>query len=55
MIVKITVQMDDDEHADEDDSTGLTNEAYERLTMGGEFGPPPLGWLGEVQDVSRVS
>lgn len=45
--VIITVEAEP-EHVDSDDATGLSAEAYERLTdpMDG-----PLGWLGEVQDV----
>ena len=52
MIISIEVDVDPgDGHVDEGDHTGLTLEAYERLTdpMSG-----PLLWLGEVQDVTKL-
>jgi hypothetical protein len=48
VIIEVEVE---EEHADEGDSTGLTNDAYERLTEPMEG---PLGWLGEVTDVRRA-
>lgn len=51
--ILIEVEMDEgDEFADPSDATGVTNEAYERLT--GISEEPPLGWLGEVTDVRRA-
>ena len=48
--INITVEVED-EHSDPDDTTGITNEAYERLT---EPMQGPLDWLGEITDVRRV-
>lgn len=55
MILTIWVEVDEDsEWVDRDHATGLTNEGYERLYgVTGEHGAPPLGWLGEIQDVER--
>jgi hypothetical protein len=49
MKVIITVEVEE-EHADPHHPTGITNEAYDRLTDPMES---PLGWLGEIQDVER--
>lgn len=51
MKVKITVDVED-EHADPDDRTGLTAEAYDRLTDPMHL---PLGWLGEINEVEAVT
>lgn len=55
MQIKITLEVDDgDEWADPDHEMGITEEAFKRLTGDVDYGPPPLNWLGEVQDVERV-
>lgn len=48
--VAIIVELEP-ENSDPNDATGLTNEAYERLT---DPMDRPLGWLGEIDDVSKV-
>lgn len=55
MLIVITVDLDpDDPDADPDDSTGLTNDAYERLTgYTEEHGAGSLSWLGEIQNVEK--
>lgn len=54
MQISVIIEVDEgDPSADPDHETGITNEAYERLT-GGTNGVPPLGWLGEIQDVMKV-
>lgn len=51
MEIAIHVEVDEgDPSADPDDKTGITNEAYERLT---EM-PGPLSWLGEIVHVQRT-
>lgn len=50
-MAKVTILVEVDEsQADVEDSTGLTSDAYDKLTdpMGG-----PLGWLGEVIEVVK--
>lgn len=50
VMIEIVVE---DEYADPEDRTGITNEAYDMLTD--SFGQHSLGWLGEVQDVRKVA
>ena len=51
MLIEIHVNVDESsEWVDPDHETGLTEAGFERL-----YGPPPpLGWLGEVEDVRKV-
>ncbi len=53
MKIKIIVEVDEGS-ADPGDKTGLTAEAYDRLTIDTEHGPSSLGWMGEVQEVEKV-
>jgi hypothetical protein len=54
MKIAIYVNIEDgDPNADPNDPTGVTNDAFEKLT--GVTGEPPLGWLGEVEDIQKVS
>ena len=55
MKLRITVDVDpEDPGIDSSHSTGLTNEAYERLTgYTAEHGAGSLMWLGEIQDVEK--
>lgn len=52
MQISVIVELDNPEYIDEDHPTGITNEAYERLTA--PFSSSPLGWLGEVVDVEAI-
>lgn len=56
MRVSITLEVEEgSEWADPGHEMGISEHAWQRLTgETGEYGPPPLLWLGEVQDVEKV-
>lgn len=54
MKIAIHLELDDDEYADPEHPMGITTEAFDRLTGGEDGASPPLGWLGEVQDVRKL-
>lgn len=56
MKVAIIVNVEDEDCMDTGHHTGITSDAYERLTSyTEEHGAGALTWLGEVQDVTKVS
>lgn len=55
--VQITIIVDIDEgdpSADPSDDTGLTEDAYNRLTGFTEHGAGSLSWLGSVESVQKT-
>jgi hypothetical protein len=54
--IQIIIEVDEgDPSYDPDHEMGITNEAYDRLTVGTEEWDPALMWLGEVQEVSKIA
>lgn len=55
MQIVITLEVDEeDPSADPKHSTGLTNDAYERLAgHTSEHGAGSLSWLGEIEEVKK--